>query len=326
VAAEGSGPVPAGQMAPIRLPADDAPHENATEWWYYSGHLQTESGERYSFHIATFLLQGVLSHTVFQGSLLDHKSEKHYTEQARTEGNPSHGSGDGFDFAFGNWQMKGVGSKHAAKMAGKDFAADLRFSDSGTPVLHQAPGTPVAGLLDFGAAGKSYYLSRPRMKAEGTVTIGGVSKTVRGEVWFDHQWGDFEASRVRWNWFALQLADGADLMIYELFDRQGTPLMRMGTYAKAGVATALGASDFKANAQGTWKSASTGVVYPMDWTIAVPGKGVLVKLKPVSRNSQFDARATTLNVYWEGPVMVVGSPDGKGFVEMSGYEPVTAAR
>lgn len=49
----------------------------------------------------------------------------------------------------------------------------------------------------------------PRMAAEGTLTIDGKAVPVTGDVWFDHQWGDFEAAQLRWNWFALQLTDGA---------------------------------------------------------------------------------------------------------------------
>ena len=320
----GQGPQAAPKMAAVTLPADDAPHENVTEWWYYSGHVQTESGERYSFHMATFLRQGGLSHTAFHGSLLDHKSGKQYTDQARTEGKPADGQPDGFGFSYGPWQMAGAGPKHSMKMAGKGFALDLAMNDSLPPVLHQAPATPVAGLLDLGAAGKSYYTSRPRLKAAGNLTIDGVSQAVKGEVWFDHQWGDFEAAQLRWNWFALQLADGADLMIYELFDRQGGPVLRMGTYVKDAAVYALGASDFKASARGTWKSPSSGIVYPMDWTITVPGKGLDLKLEPVIRHSQFDARITTLNLYWEGAVKLSGSQGGVGFMELSGYESVRA--
>lgn len=312
-----------GTMAAVKLPADDAPHENVTEWWYYSGQLQTESGERYSFHEATFVRQGALAHTAFHGSLRDHQSGRQYGDQARTEGKPSDGRRDGFGFSHGQWQMSGAGPKHALKMAGKGFSLDLALNDSLPPVLHQAPGTPVAGLLDLGTAGTSYYTSRPRMKAEGRLNVDGVSKTVRGEVWFDHQWGNFEASSLRWNWFALQLADGANLMLYEFLDRQGAPVLRMGTYSKDDVAYPLGAADFKASARGTWKSRASGAVYPMDWTIAVPSRGLDLKLEPVNRNSEFDARLTTLNVYWEGTVKISGSQSGVGFLEMSGYEPAS---
>ena len=309
----------AEQMPPVTLPADDAAHDRLTEWWYYSGHLQTESGERYSFHLASFLRQETLTHAVFHGSLLDYQSERLYTEQARTAGNPSDGRRDGFALSFGDWRLQGSGGEHLASMAGKDFALDLQMNDSQPPLLHQAPGTPVAGLLDFAAAGKSYYTSRPRMSARGTLTIAGSAKAVRGEVWFDHQWGDFEAAKLRWNWFALQLTDGANLMIFELFDRQAGPVLRMGTYARDGAVTALGSADFATSSRGNWKSPSSGVVYPVLWTISVPSRGLKLKVDPVIRASQFDARTTTLNVYWEGAVKLGGSHTGVGFMELSGY-------
>ncbi|MBE2259336.1 MAG: hypothetical protein H6942_09850 [Candidatus Accumulibacter sp.] len=312
-------------MPAVRLPADDAVHNQLTEWWYYSGHLQTESGEHYSFHLATFLRRGTLTHTVFHGSLLDHQTEELYTEQARTAGNPSDGRRDGFKFSFGKWQIEGNGAKHAAKMAGKDFSLDLQMSDALPPVLHQAPATPVAGLLDFGAAGMSYYTSRPRMTASGTLTIDGKPQAVRGDVWFDHQWGDFEAADLRWNWFALQLTDGADLMLFELFDRQGGPVLRMGSYARGGVVTALGAADFTASPAGNWQSPASKVVYPTRWTIAVPAKGLQLQVDAVIRASEFDARTTTLNVYWEGAVKIGGSHGGVGFMELSGYPPAKEA-
>jgi predicted secreted hydrolase len=40
---------------------------------------------------------------------------------------------------------------------------------------------------------------------------------------------------------------------------------------------------------------------------------------PVIRASEFDARTTTLNVYWEGAIKVSGSHSGVGFMELSGY-------
>ena len=315
---------PAGKNAAVSLPADDAPHANTTEWWYHSGQLQTESGERYSFHVATFMLQGALAHTAFHGALRDHQTNKHYTNQSRTEGKPGESLRDGFAFSYDHWQIRGVGPTHTVKMAGKGFAIDLALSDAQPPVLHQAPATPTAGLLDLGPAGWSYYISRPRMAAQGTLVVDGVAKKVSGEVWFDHQWGDFDASTLRWNWFALQLADGADLMIYEIFARDGAPLLRFGSYAKDGAVSAIGADEIRTAARGSWKSKVSGVTYPMEWTLAVPSRGIDLKLDPINRQSQFDARLTTLNVYWEGAVKVSGSQSGVGFQELYGY-PVVAA-
>ena len=108
-------------------------------------------------------------------------------------------------------------------------------------------------------------------------------------------------------------------MIIPLCVRQGGPVLRMETHAEDGTVSAIGAADFEATSRGTWKSPSSGVVYPMDWTISVPSRGLKLKVDPVIRWSQFDARTTTLNVYWEGAVKVSGSHTGVGFMELSGY-------
>ena len=39
---------------PIVLPADDAPHDRLTEWWYYTGHLRTSDGRRFGFEFVIF--------------------------------------------------------------------------------------------------------------------------------------------------------------------------------------------------------------------------------------------------------------------------------
>ena len=316
---------PGSRNGAVTLPADDAPHANTTEWWYYSGQLQSETGERYAFHVATFLLQGALAHTAFHSSLRDYQTDKHYTHQARTEGKPGEERRDGYSFNYAPWQIEAAGPQHTVKAGGKGFAIDLALTDRLSPVIHRVPGTPTAGLLDLGPAGWSYYTSRPRMSAQGTLVVDGVTRKVSGDVWFDHQWGDFDASTLRWNWFALQLADGADLMIYELFARDGAPLLRFGSYAKDGEVSALGAADFKTAARGNWRSKVSGVSYPMEWTIAVPARAIDVKLDPINRQSQFDARLTTLNVYWEGAVKVGGSHSGIGFQELYGYPAASAS-
>jgi len=53
-------------------------------------------------------------------------------------------------------------------------------------------------------------------------------------------------------------------------------------------------------------------------------------IKPIVADSEFDARETTANIYWEGPVRATpgaGSTlGGEGFMELSGYERLNAAR
>ena len=42
---------------PIEFPRDDGPHDVSMEWWYYTGHLYTDSGDRYGFEMVVFKAQ-----------------------------------------------------------------------------------------------------------------------------------------------------------------------------------------------------------------------------------------------------------------------------
>ena len=129
-AAESTG---GGRGVLVSLPADDAPHDLITEWWYYNGHLQTAAGQRYSFHYAVFLRNTLPVHSVAHVSLTDHQTGRHDTHQLRTAGNPSSGSSNGFNFVFGQWVMAGSGGRDVLKAETADFAFDLSLTE-GAPV------------------------------------------------------------------------------------------------------------------------------------------------------------------------------------------------
>jgi len=40
----------------------------------------------------------------------------------------------------------------------------------------------------------------------------------------------------------------------------------------------------------------------------------------MANNSEFDARLTTYNIYWEGAVSVKGSQTGKGSIKMNKFK------
>lgn len=303
----------------IHLPADDAPHHNATEWWYYNGHLHTHAGQRYAFHVAVFLRRGLTDHTLFHVSLVDLQTGKHYTDQARTAGIPSSGKQDGFDFSYAGWRVAGSGPKHTLNIKTKDFTLALDLTDASPPTLHQAPGSGGPGLLDFGAAGKSYYYSRTRMPSHGTLSLGGVSKPVTGQSWFDHQWGDFESTALTWNWFAIQLARDADIMLYQVFDPQGKVIMQAGTYSRGGRTTMLGKGDYVLKSRGSWTSPDSQVTYPVEWDISIPSQKLALTVKPFVNACEFNGMETIMKIYWEGPVQIAGSKQGVGYLELSGY-------
>lgn len=307
-------------LPPLNLPADDAPHGSTMEWWYYNGILGADTGERYAFHVAIFVANGLVKHTVMHAALTDLKTGKRYTSQTRTGGLPATKVVNGFNFKEEGWQASASGPRHVVRASLPGAALAIDLSDSRQAVAHRAANSDTPGLLDFGASGISYYYSRPRMAAKGEVSIGGKPVAVSGDVWFDHQWGDFDVLMLGWNWFALHLADGSDLMLYELFDMDGKKVMTAGTLSNDKGSVPLKASDVELIPGNTWTSPKTGIPYVVEWRIKLPS-GTL-EVKPHVPDGEFDSSRTTANVYWEGPVKVSGSSTGEGFLELSGYDRV----
>lgn len=311
-------------LPPLDLPADEAPHGSTMEWWYYNGILDAGDGQRYGFHVAVFVASSLVRHTVMHVAVSDLRTGKRYDGQYKTAGVANTPVRDGFDFRQGTWRFASLGGKHVlqASLDGATFALDL--GDAPPLVAHRAADSATPGLLDFGDSGISYYYSRPRLPAHGTVAIGGKSMPVRGTVWFDHQWGEFDVLQLGWNWFALHLSDKSDLMVYELFDRAGKPVLTAGTHTLAdGTSTALTRDTVQLEPTRQWTSPATGIRYPVAWRLRVPAGELAVE--PFFPNAEFDAGATSANVYWEGAVKATGALAGEGFMELSGYERLKGA-
>ena len=169
-------------------------------------------------------------------------------------------------------------------------------------------------------AGDSYYYSRSRLNVSGTLKIHGNTETVTGTAWFDHQWGDFRTTSVTWNWFSLMLDDGTDIMIYQFYDNAGKRLMNTGTLTKDSITEILPDNGIHLTPLETWTSKISGLIYPVLWKLELPTKNINLTTKAIVNNSEFDARLTTYNIYWEGAVSVKGSQTGKGFVEMNKFK------
>ena len=305
-------------LPPLNLPADDAAHGSGMEWWYYNGILDAANGERYAFHVAVFVATGLVKHTAMHAAVTDLQTGKRYASQTRTGGVPAQAIANGFDFSQGRWRVAAAGPSHTLRTASDDMAISLDLKDAGPVVAHRTAGSKTPGLLDFGKAGISYYYSRPRIAAKGDLVVGGKTVSVSGPVWFDHQWGEFDASALGWNWFALHLANGSDVMVYQLFDAEGRKVMTAGTVSDAKGAVPLKGEDIELTPGASWTSPVTRIPYVVEWRLRLPSGFYYVKA--FYPDGEFDSRQTTANVYWEGPVRVSGSAEGQGFLEMSGYD------
>jgi putative drug exporter of the RND superfamily len=337
----GPASTPLPDPRPVVLPRDDGPHDRLTEWWYDTGHLVAADGRRFGFEFVIFRAERGSFPVIWASHLaMTDEAGGRFLYDQRSEVGPQVDRsviGAGFDLAIGDdvapgvpmpgvvpWTMTGAGGVDHLAAAGNAFGIDLRLDAGGRPAaLHDRD-----GYVDFGPAGGSYYYSRTRLAASGSVTFDGVALAVTGEAWFDHQWGDFiSVGGGGWDWFAVNLDGGTDITLSLVRAADGTYPLVYGTLVQAdGTAQHLERDAFTVTPMGTWTSPATGATYPAGWSISVPAASLTVELRPTVAAQELDTRSTTGVVYWEGSQVVTatraGQPiGGEAYVELTGYGP-----
>jgi len=326
-------------VRPITLPADDAAHDSPVEWWYWVGHLETESGRNLAFQLTFFeafappyiSLLGVPAHWWLDSEIVAHAARtdldvgEHAMRQHGVVGE-SYASRDDLDIVVRRWSASrnddGISHDLAFEVGGTLF--DLTLTPTKPASLHGDP----PGIQTMGPGGVSYYVSHTRMAVTGTVAQDCFVRpfcdyeAVDGQAWFDHQWGDFRIDQfLGWDWFALQFEDGAEAMLYLIREEEGY-IEAAGSYVDAaGMTTGLTWDDFTLTETGeTWTSEETSATYPAGWRVEIPEFAVDVTVTPMAADQEMNTRATTGIVYWEGAVEVTGNRTGVGFVELTNYD------
>ena len=173
------------------------------------------------------------------------------------------------------------------------------------------------GYHDYPFGGYTYYYSRERMEASGTLMINGELLSVRGTGWFDHQWGELgNATGAGWDWFAIQLDDNREVMATIIHDATG-PLMAAGSITDAQCSTLdLAEDEVVITPVGEWTSPTSGCVYPMGWDVSAGDLNL--RVTPVMDDQELTSPEKT---YWEGAATVSGDATGRAYIELVGYCP-----
>ena len=333
------------EHAGVRLPRDLYAHAGAqTEWWYYTGHMQTASGRRFGFELVFFKRRtdldrfGVVPLRLIANPLyLAHfavtdESRHSFRYAHRKSANgpfdlPAHMSGQRYELSLGDWSVREDGDTHCLRATlGGDLIFEVALRPEKPAALNGQHGIGVS-FKDEGEA--SRYFSYTRMAAEGRITWHGETEPCAGSAWMDREFGTWRTTEKQqgWDWFSVQLGTGAEVMVYHLRDRLNRPSdFSSGTFVDAqGTWTHLARADFTLEPTGRWRSPHTGAVYPSGWRLRVPRFGVDVRITPVLKDQELDTRGTTMIVYWEGACAVQGQhgdapTDGRAYVELVGYE------
>ncbi len=175
------------------------------------------------------------------------------------------------------------------------------------------------GLSAKGPGSASHYYSAPRLRTDGHVEVDGERHPVTGWGWLDREWSTSALSpaQVGWDWFALMLDSGEDVMAFRLRRRDGArdPYDHGAWIDPDGAARFLSASDFKLSPIGHWRD-EEGRKWPIRWRLAVGERRFEIAA------ALDDQRMDTLLTYWEGLVRVTdaqGRDVGRGYMELTGY-------
>lgn len=334
-------PAFARALAPraFHFPEDHGPHsEYQTEWWYYTGNLETEQGRHFGYQL-TFFRRGLDPQTEPRNAdlatreiyfahfaITDVQGQAHtFAERfSRGAGGLAGASGNPYRVWLEDWSVEALSADGSSvRLLASDGAWRLDLQLQATkPIVAQGDAGLSAKSDQPGNA--SYYLSYTRMQTKGMLEQNGSGIAVAGESWFDHEWSTSALGprAVGWDWFSLQLSDGRDLMLFRIRNSDGTSdPVSGGTLVEVdGTVQRIRWSDVTMEELGHWRSPANGASYPSQWRLKLLSEGIDLNLAPWLSDQEMRVSFP----YWEGAVRITGSIGGReisgnGYVELTGY-------
>ena len=311
--------------APASFPRDHGAHPAVPlEWWYWTGHLQGAAGKDYGFQLTFFRLRDVhLAHFAWSDVSAGRFA---YEEKVHLALPGIAGASEkGLDVFNEDWSARDEKGTTKLRVRSREGLLTLSLSPAKPPASHGESGISRKGP---GPDEYSNYVSITRLNVSGTLERNGRSDSLTGKAWFDHEWGPggLPAGIGGWDWFALVLEDGSELMLYRMrqTDGRASPFSA-GTFVPAsGAPRAIAWKDVRLAAKTTWTSPRSKAVYPAVWELSVASVGLEVEITPLLADQELVTMASTRVTYWEGACRVAGRKDGKpiagrAYVEMTGY-------
>jgi predicted secreted hydrolase len=324
----------------FEFPRDHGPHpEFRNEWWYMTGNLDASNGRRFGYELTIFRFSlspeprasgsAWRSNQVYIAhfAVTDAAGETFYVAERFSRGalGLAGAQADPFRVWIDDWQIfratdNAQRERWQLEASDDDFALDLGLIAIKPPVLNGDNGLSQKSS-EVGNA--SYYYSISRWQTEGQLRLGRDEFTVSGFSWLDREWSSSALAHDQkgWDWFALQLSDGSELMFYSLRKTDGTQdTYSGGTWIAAdGTSRHLRRDEVSLSVTEEWTSPEGGT-YPAGWQLRIPDLALALAVSPVMNDQEL---FTTVR-YWEGAVDVTGTRDGekiggRGYVELTGY-------
>lgn len=325
---------------PLTFPADFGAHPDfRTEWWYYTGNLQTAKGRHFGFDLTIFRMGQAPPTAELPNDSNWSSRDLYFAHFAVSDISSNHfyafqrysrpGSGlagaeaDPYHVWLEGWNItqrtKGLYQLQAEQ---EQIALDLTLTDETGVILQGENGYSRKGKNPTNA---SYYYSQPRLRADGSLKINGAQYEVSGLTWNDHEFssGALDESQIGWDWFSLQFDDGAALMLFQIRERGGgISDSASGTFIAADkTSQPLHKSDFEITVLDHWMSPHTQGTYPSSWKVHILKPDCSLDVKPWMSEQEINFPPIA---YWEGAVHFEGTCNGvptrgDGYIELTGY-------
>lgn len=324
---------------PLTFPADFGLHPDyQTEWWYYTGNLDSTDGHHFGYQL-TFFRRALLPPNQVEARASDWATRQVYMAHfALTDVSPKNyqaferlargaaglagAQAVPYHVWLEDWQVVEVSPGVYRLQATQDnLSLDLQLKDLKGPILQGDQGYSQKGPEPRQA---SYYYSQTRLESSGMVKTNEGTYPVSGLSWMDHEFSTsaLGPNQVGWDWFALQLSNSSEIMLFQLRHADGSlDPFSSGTYvAPDGSTRQLKREDFQVQVNTTWKSPHTQAVYPASWTITIPWLDLHLEIEPYLADQELNVSYA----YWEGAVRAKGQQAGQaitgnGYIEMTGY-------
>ncbi len=330
------------------FPRDHLAHKGfRQEWWYLTANLTTENGEQLGAQWTQFRValkpqkssfpksssqsqsswtseQLYFAHSALTSSrahLAHEKWSRGHTELAGIRASP-------YRIHLDNWQWQSESRElfpATLTVENPDFSYRLKLN-SQAPLQYQ--GEQGYSIKSRDGQVASYYYSQPFIEISGEISRNGKVERVTGQGWLDREWSSQFLTKTQqgWDWFALRLNDGSALMLFQLRDQsqaetsKNAPISAFYSARRMfadGTGRNINSSSNPNDIQMTplkWQHTVNGD-YPVSWQVSIPSENISLTITPLNPNSAMPLSTS----YWEGPVEILGSHTGTGYMELTGY-------
>ena len=332
----------------VTFPEDHKAHEDfRQEWWYLTANLETLDGEPMGLQWTQFRIaltpdsahpgdetgnRWTTNQLYMAHSAVTTRTE-HLAAERWSRGNPQLAGVDTAPLRIylDNWQWQSRSRDlFPAVLEGGDADFSYRLK-LGSRAPYQLQGKQGFSLKSADGAVASHYYSQPFISIKGEIRLKGKVHQVRGEGWLDREWSSqfLTGNQQGWDWFALRLGEHKGqqtaLMLFQLRGGGGSSSTSEANHFfsgrlmhKDGSGRSLSPDEIQIKAlevETIRGHDGQSKQIPTKWRLQVPGEQIDLTVSALN-----PAALMPLTIqYWEGPVSIAGSHQGRGYMELTGY-------